>query len=146
MSGKILTILLLNPEAYVQEKENVNYRAEVLKKLEDERDKYLVKIGDSGREEIMHYNELLHEWEKAEAKKNDPDEKLWTFKEIIDHHHRSNKNEIKILWEDDTETWEPLSVFAREDPITCAEYALKKDILHLHGWKQFCCQDRKSVV
>ena len=131
---------------YVQEKENVNYRAEVLKQLETDRDKYLVKIGDSGREEIMHYNELLHEWEKAEAKKNDPNERLWTFKEIIDHRQRSNKNEVKILWEDDTETWEPLSVFAREDPVTCAEYALKNDILHLQGWKQFRRHLQKGKV
>ena len=35
-----------------------HYSAEVLEQLEDDEDSYRVKIGDSGCEEIMHYNDL----------------------------------------------------------------------------------------
>ena len=31
---------------------------------------------------------------------------------------------------------EPLSLIAADDPVTCAEYAKKHDLLHLDGWKR----------
>ena len=33
-------------------------------------------------------------------------------------------------------TDEPLSLIAADDPVTCAEYAKKHDLLHLDGWKR----------
>ena len=42
---------------------------------------------------------------------------------------------VKILWEDNSETWEPLLVIKVDDPITCAEYADKMNFLNTHGWK-----------
>ena len=119
---------------FVKQDGEEHYRAEVIKHLEELDDKYLVKVGDSGREEIMHYNDLVEEWEKNQSNQN---EDIWTFKEIIDHRRRNRKNEVKVLWDDDTETWEPLSVIGRQDPVTCAQYAFKADILHLNGWKRF---------
>ena len=42
---------------------------------------------------------------------------------------------VKVLWEDNSETWEPLSVMKVDNPITCAEYADDKKLLGTHGWK-----------
>ena len=34
-------------------------------------------------------------------------------------------------------TYEPLSVLAADDPVTCATYAKENDLLHIDGWKRF---------
>ena len=60
-----------------------------------------------------------------------------TFEKIIGHRKKGRKNEVKVLWEDDTESWEPLSVMATEDPVTLANYGHEQDILHQAGWKRF---------
>ena len=40
-----------------------------------------------------------------------------------------------VEWETGEITDEPLSLIAADDPVTCAEYAKKHDLLHLDGWK-----------
>jgi len=83
-------------------------------------------------------------------KDEDPNEEgIHIFKNIIDHRRRDNRNEVKILWEDGSETWEPLSVIAKSDPITCAEYAIESDILHLRGWRRFrryLSHEKKAMI
>ena len=37
-------------------------------------------------------------------------------------------------WE---KTYEPLSILAADDPVTCATYAKENDLLHIEGWKRF---------
>ncbi len=127
----------INPEEiigfkFIKGRGDDAYHAEVLSQLEENRDKYIVKIGDSGREEIFHYNHILQEIDKSQNKN---EEGIHIFKEIIDHRRKANRNEVKVLWGDDTETWEPLRVMAKSDPVTCANYAKEVDILHLDGWK-----------
>ena len=73
-----------------------NYRAEVVDKIDHELDKYLVKIGDSGREEILSYNDLIHTIEK-QSKGDDPGSKVWIFKEIIKHCCNNKHNKVKVL-------------------------------------------------
>ena len=41
-----------------------------------------------------------------------------------------------IEWDTGEITDEPLSLIAADDPVTCAEYAKKHDLLHLDGWKR----------
>ena len=41
-----------------------------------------------------------------------------------------------VEWETGEITDEPLSLIAAGDPVTCAEYAKKYDLLHLDGWKR----------
>ena len=130
---------------FVHEREDGNYRVEVVEQLEEQTDKYLVKVGGSGREEILHYNDIIREWEKAQNA-DDNEDKPWTYEDIIDHRKRGRMNEIKVLWEDGSETWEPLSVFSRDDPVACANYASKNDILHLPGWRRFRRYVQKGKV
>ena len=41
---------------------------------------------------------------------------------------------VLVQWEDGTETWEPLNLFCKDDPVTCANYAVEKDLLTTRGW------------
>ena len=45
------------------------------------------------------------------------------------------KYNIYIHWETGEYTWEPLGTVAKSDPVTCAQYAKKHDLLKLDGWK-----------
>ena len=49
---------------------------------------------------------------------------------------RSTYN-VSIEWENGETTDEPLSLIAADDPVTCAIYARKHNLLHLPGWKRF---------
>ena len=40
-------------------------------------------------------------------------------------------------WENGEITSEPLSMIAADDPVTCAQYTIEKDLLQLDGWKRF---------
>ena len=41
-----------------------------------------------------------------------------------------------VEWETGEITEESLSLIATDDPVTCATYAKKHDLLHLDGWKR----------
>ena len=43
---------------------------------------------------------------------------------------------------------EPLSLIAADDPVTCAEYAKKHDLLHLDGWKtlKYIAKNQKQLT
>jgi hypothetical protein len=40
-----------------------------------------------------------------------------------------------VLWEDDSETLEPLTVIAKDDPASVAAYTKENDLLETPGWK-----------
>ncbi len=42
-----------------------------------------------------------------------------------------------IEWENGEVTSEPLAIIAKDDPATCAQYALDNNLLDTDGWKQF---------
>ncbi|KAL7572820.1 hypothetical protein ACA910_014674 [Epithemia clementina (nom. ined.)] len=44
---------------------------------------------------------------------------------------------VKVLWDTGEITTEPLNMIASDDPVTCAVYAKKDDLLELPGWKRF---------
>eukprot|EP00957_Ditylum_brightwellii_P105279 8025606-Ditylum_brightwellii.AAC.1 len=51
----------------------------------------------------------------SEVKKTD-EECLWIFKEGVGHRKNGWTWDIKMKWEDDSETWEPLAVIWKSDP------------------------------
>jgi len=78
----------------------------------------LVNVGDA--DEIMMYSpviEGINRQLEREANQSDED-RIWIFKEVIDHRKRNGKQEVKLRWEDKQETWEPLTNIANSDPIT----------------------------
>jgi hypothetical protein len=40
-----------------------------------------------------------------------------------------------VKWEDGSVTTEPLAIVASDDPVSCAIYAKKNDLLESPGWK-----------
>ena len=53
-----------------------------------------------------------------------------------------------VEWETGEITDEPLSLIAADDPVTCAEYAKKHDLLHLDGWKRLkhIAKNQKQLI
>ena len=47
-----------------------------------------------------------------------------------------SKYNIHVEWETGEITFEPLSVIAADDPITCAAYVEEKNLYNLDGWKR----------
>jgi hypothetical protein len=109
---------------------------------------FLDRILDGKLEEIIaYYNELSNVIEQQhEAEHHEPDMISWASKEITEHQgpfnlsdscYKESSYNVLIHWEDISETYEPLSVMAKEDPITsCAKYAAKEnDIFDKPGLK-----------
>jgi hypothetical protein len=44
---------------------------------------------------------------------------------------------VLVHWGDGSETFEPLSVMVKEDPLTCALYVKDRNLLDTPGWKSF---------
>ena len=67
---------------------------------------------------------------------------IFTFKKVLDNLGLLNSDSldskdslynVKILWEDNSETWEQLLVFKVDYPITSAEYEDKMNLLNTFG-------------
>ena len=46
-----------------------------------------------------------------------------------------SKYNVMVEWESGEVTYEPLTLISKDDPITCAVYAKKHDLLDTTGWK-----------
>jgi hypothetical protein len=121
------------------------YRAKVARKIVDnnmenhQRTKFLVEMSDRKLKGIIAYNKLSDVIERQhEAELHSPDSASWASKEITEHQgpltpsdrkYKGFSYNVLVHWEDGSETFEPLSVMAKEDPITCAKYAKDNDLL-----------------
>jgi len=116
----------------------VTYRAKVARRLQE--NKYLLELPDGAREEIVNYNDIINAINRKNSD-NEADEgdRTWTFSNILNHRtNKENKTlEILIEWDNGEQTWEPLSMIAQDDPISCANYAKEHKLLNANGWKRF---------
>ena len=123
------------------------YRATVIRKVEDldaadhQRIKFLVEFGHNNHEAIIAYNQLC---DYIEDQEENQDDKAWTFKGIIGHQgplkakdpaYKGSKWNLKIDWDDDEPTWEPLTVIAKDDIVSVAKYGKAHGLLDEPGWK-----------
>ena len=46
------------------------------------------------------------------------------------------KCNVKVMWEDGSMTWEPLTSMMAADPVTSAAHAKEHDMLNVPGWKK----------
>jgi len=51
--------------------------------------------------------------------------------------YKGSTYNVLVTWETGESTYEPLDLIASDDPITCAEFALKHNLLDAPGWKRF---------
>ena len=105
--------------------------------------KFKLKINKDQAEEIMSYNQLMDYIQKGTDAEEDPDS-LFKFRDIVAHqgplestdpNHNGSKYNVMVEWESGEVTYEPLTLISKDDPITCAVYAKKHDLLDTTGWK-----------
>ena len=84
--------------------------------------------------------------EAAANENNKLTDDLFKFRALIgyqgplkatDPNWKGCKYNVLVDWETGEKTYESLSVLAADDPVTCATYAKKNDLLHIDGWKRF---------
>ena len=51
--------------------------------------------------------------------------------------YKGSQWNVQISWENGETTWEPLSIIAKSDPVTCALYAKENKLLDQPGWVRF---------
>ena len=104
--------------------------------------KFKLKINKDQAEEIMSYNQLMDYIQKGTDGEEDLD-LLFKFKDILAHqgplestdpNHKGSKYNVMVEWEPGEVTYEPLTLISKEDPINCAVYAKKRDLLDTTGW------------
>ena len=105
--------------------------------------KFKLKINKDQTEEIMSYNQLMDYIQKGTDAEEDPDS-LFKFRDIVAHqgplestdpNHKGSKYNVMVEWDSGEVTYEPLTLISKDDPITCAVYAKKHDLLDTTGWK-----------
>ena len=105
--------------------------------------KFKLKTSKDQAEEIMSYNQLMDYIQKGTDAEEDPDS-LFKFRDIVAHqgplestdpNHKGSKYNVVVEWESGEITYEPLALISKDDPITCAVYAKKHDLLDTTGWK-----------
>ena len=92
----------------------------------------ILDTGNGKVEELISYNQLLehlenaqdHDMGKGPLLDSDPD---W----------KGSKYNVQVEWETGEITFEPLSIIAADDPVSCAAYAKDNDLLALEGWHRF---------
>jgi hypothetical protein len=127
------------------------FRAKVVSKIKD-RDaenhqnlKFLCVLGDNDYNEILTYQELSNIIEEQHTAEEEGTQESWTFKSMTDHQgpmsskHKDYKGtlyNVLVKWEDGYETYEPLDIIMKDDPITVAQYAEDHGLLDTAGWKK----------
>ena len=121
-------------------------KATVVKKINDadaqnhQNLKFLLKLGDGEMEEVIGYTELVDSIEQQA----DEEVQMHVYKDIIGHegplrpghkNYMGSSYNLKVEWMDGSTTFEPLSMMAKDDPISCARYGMNNDLLNKPGWK-----------
>ena len=116
---------------------------------------FILDIGNGKVEELISYNQLLEHLENAQDHDMGMDQELYKFRAIIGHQGpllasdpdwKGSKYNVQVEWETGEITFEPLSIIAADDPVTCAAYAKENDLLALEGWHRFRSLAKKDKV
>ena len=97
---------------------------------------FLLDVGQGRSQAIISYNQVLN-YLKNE---NQDNESPYKFRAITCHYGPLEENDpnyngslynIMVEWETGEITEEPLSIIAKDDPVTCAASAKEHNLLHL---------------
>ena len=98
-------------------------------------DKFQNYLNDKSQEE--------NEWMQRETGEGE-DETMWTFDEILSHKKTKGKTLLKVKWSNGDVTWEPLSVMAEDDPISCMRYGKTNKLLDDPHWSHLKPLSKKA--
>eukprot|EP00986_Skeletonema_menzelii_P007778 scaffold3101_cov93-Skeletonema_menzelii.AAC.1 len=96
--------------------------------LEEARTRFRVKVGRTGLEEYVEWNDMC-EFVEEQIQHED---KSWNFRKIIGHKRNLKPREapkILILWESGEITYEPITLISQSEPYLVAEYARDSGML-----------------
>ena len=108
--------------------------------------KFICEVPNSTADEIFTYNEILDHIERDNSEVENDTEMLYKFRRIAAHQgplrptdkeYKGSMYNVLVEWETGETTYEPLDMIASDDPVTCAEYAMKHNLLDTSGWKRF---------
>lgn len=124
------------------------HQAQVIKAVEDyqqdledndERRQYLLSVDKDSYEDVMSYAEIMAYIESG-------DDRVWKYKDILAHEgpltkthkdYKGSRWNLVIEWENGEQTSEPLTVIAKDDPVSVALYAGDNGLLDTPGWTRF---------
>ena len=116
---------------------------------------FILDIGNGKVEELISYNKLLEHYENGQDHDMGMDQEFYRFRANIGHQGsllasgprwKGSKYNVQVEWETGEITFEPLSIIAADDPVTCAAYAKENGILALEGWCRFRNLAKKDKV
>ena len=102
---------------------------EIIDQDNGQRVDFILDIGNGKVEELISYNQLLEHLENAQDHDMGMDQELYRFRAIIGHQGpllasdpdwKGSKYNVQVEWETGEITFEPLSIIAADDPVTCA--------------------------
>ena len=109
-----------------------------------ERKCFLASTNDDEFQEVVSYNEILDHIARQEETEEPMD--LWRFQRILGHQgplkptdkaYNGSPYNIQVEWSNGETTYEPLSIIAANDPVSCAIYARENGLLDTPGWRRF---------
>ena len=114
---------------------------------------FLLDVGQGRSQAIIRYNQVLNCLEKD----NQDDKTLFKFRAITGHqgpldndapNYKGCLYRVMVEWKTGEITEEPFSIIAADDPVTCAAYAKKHNLLKLPGWRRFknIARNQKSFI
>ena len=69
---------------------------------------------------------------------------VMTYSGILDHQGPLKRHDqrfkgsscnVHVDWDDGSQTWEPMNILGKQDPVTVACYAHDKGLFNIPGWK-----------
>jgi hypothetical protein len=124
-------------KAIAKHQESIDKHPEMVSFLVQNRDKL---------EEIVTYQDIVDHIQRNNLDEMDIENQYLKFRGIIAHQgplkptdqaYKGSQYNVLVDWEDGECTYEPLSILAADDPVTCAIYAQKNGLLDEPGWKRF---------
>jgi hypothetical protein len=104
--------------------------------------KFLVQGRNKTIEQILTYHNIIEHIQRNNSEEDDASNQFLKFRDITAHQgplrhndpqYKGSSYNVLVKWEDGECTYEPLSIIAKDDPVTCALYAKNNNLLHLPG-------------
>ena len=92
--------------------------------------KFIIKFLNGG-EELITYNDLINHY----SQNQEENAELYSFQRILDHKTEKGVWQLKILWSNDEETWEPIKTIKTSVPLTVSRYAQENNLVNKKGFK-----------
>jgi hypothetical protein len=108
--------------------------------------KFLCEVDGDTADDIYTYNQVMDFIERDNLDWESDTEQLYRFRRITAHQgplrtsdkdYKGSTYNVLVEWESGETTYEPLDMIGKDDPVTCAEYAVRNGLLDTPGWKRF---------